>query len=173
MRYIYELLKQRLIQITALKDVSWYTGQYAQNGGQSLFVDAAAYIEFMPISWQTKGKNVQEAVLEFDIHTMSEAITEDDERVLNIDIAHLDLVQQVYAKLQNYQASLSDLPAFAAMANPPQVINSIVRVGTTPDHNFTNLLVTVQKFQCTVQDLTVIPQGTPTQAALQANVIIQ
>lgn len=173
MRYIYELIKNRLSQIAELKDVQWYTGQYAQNGDQSLYIDSAAYIEFMPIAWQTKGKNLQEAVLEFDIHAMSEAITEDDERILNVDIAHLELVQSIYTKLQAYQANLSDLPAFASLPNPPQIINTIVRTNTTPDHSFNNILVTIQRFQCTVQDLTAIATLQPVSPNLQLNVSIE
>lgn len=172
MKNIYRLLKQRLSEIADLKEVLWYTGQYLQTGDQSIYVDKAAYIEFMPLSWTTLSRNIQEAVLEFDVHLLTEALNDNDERILDADIAHLSLVEQVYKKLQRWQAHLSDLPEFTGQPDTPKIINSIVRTNLAPDHTLSNLIVTVQKFQCTVYDLSALPQYQQVNANLSITIDI-
>ena len=171
MKYIYKLLKQRIAEISNLKEVLWFNGQYNQTGEQTLYVDRAAYIEFMPVAWQTRGQLMQEAVLEFDVHLVTETLGDNDERILDADVAHLDLLQEIFLKLQGWQAQLSDLPEFAGMTNSPKIINSIVRTGTTPDHTLSNLLISVQRFQCTVFDINAVPVYTPVTVAL--NLIVE
>lgn len=166
MKYIYLLLKQRLLEILDLKEVLWYNGQYDQIGEQSLYVDTAAYIEFLPIEWTTKGKQYQEAVLQFNIHLLTESVGDNDERILDADVNHFGLLQDVFQKLQGWNADLKDLPEFSNLQNSPKIINSIVRTGMQPDNGLSNLIVTIQSFQCTVFDYQSVPQYTAVQADL-------
>lgn len=159
----YQIIKQRLATITnpRLKEIDWYYGQFLQNEENILYVDGGAYIEFEPIQWAQMGRNMQQATLGFNIHLVQEALYDNDERILNASLGHLQLVGEIYAKLQGYGAWLSSLPAFSALANTPgdkRIVNEIVRTESTPDHTFTNLLVTVQRFQSTVLDVSATPE---------------
>jgi hypothetical protein len=156
----YQIIKARLQEITQLKEVDWYYAQEEQAEENTLFVDCGAYIEFEAIDWATMGTGIQQATLGFNIHVVSESMYDNDQRVLDPTTNHLGLNALVYQKLHKYGAWLSSLPAFAALANTgndKRVVNEIVRTSTTPDHRLSNLMVTVQRFQSTVLDVSATP----------------
>jgi hypothetical protein len=161
MKEIYILLKERLATIQELKEVQWYLGQYDQNGEQALVVDTAAYIEFEPIEWMQMGQQIQQATVGFNVHFVQECVYGDDTRVVDTTLNHLELANQIFRTLQGWSGRLSDIPSLGIFPNSPtdkQIINTIVRTGSTSQHDLENLIVTVQRFQATCIDLNAVPQ---------------
>jgi predicted histidine transporter YuiF (NhaC family) len=157
----YRIIKQRLQEITQLKEIDWYYEQEQQDEENTLYVDSGAYIEFEAVEWAQMGQNMQRATLAFNVHLVNENLYDNDERVLNADINHMGINALVFQKLQGFAAFLSALPEFASLVNTSQdlrVINEIVRTNTIHDHKLSNLMVTVQRFQCTVFDVSATPQ---------------
>lgn len=160
MKEVYILLRERLKEITELKEVDWYTGQDAQTGEQAMLVDAAAYIEFQPIEWQSLLGGIQQAVVSFDVHFVQDRVLDGDGPIINADILHLDIVRSIYTKLQGFSALLSDLPGLSALAGTKQdavVVNDIVRELLSNDHSLSNLMVTTQRFRCMIRDYAAAP----------------
>lgn len=168
---IYFLLKNRLSSISELEEIDWFTGQYLQNGEQAMTVSTGCYLEFMPGQWQTLGDGQQQMALEFDVHLVQDCVLPGDERILD-PMDHLGIAESIYKVLHRWGAMLSDLPAFAALAGTDEdvvVINSITRVSSTPDHNLSNLMVTVQRFACLVRDVSASPEYQDVSAILNLN----
>jgi len=161
MTEIYYLLRNRLQEITELLEVDWYTEQDAQLGDQAQYVETGAYIEFSPILWQTQGQLMQQAALEFDIHLVQDTVLDGEERMTNTALEHLLLVDKIFKKLQGFSGLLSDLPGNSALKGTDDdivFINSVLRLNSIPQHSLSNLIVTTQRFQCTIIDLGAMPQ---------------
>lgn len=169
---VYFLLKNRLSSIAELDEIDWFTGQYEQNGEQALTVSTGCYLEFMSAQWQTLGDGQQQAALEFDVYLVQHSVLSGDERISDPVMDHLGIVDKIHKALHRWGAMLSDLPAFSALAGTEDdivIINSIVRTGSTPDHNLSNLLVTAQRFSCLVRDISASPEYQETIANLNLN----
>jgi hypothetical protein len=176
LKHVYLLLKQRLEEIGELKEVDWYTGQYSQDGEQTMYVPDAAYIEFDPLSFDQLGKRTQSADLSFSVHFVQDCVLDGERRMTDATLNHLGLVQDIYKKLSHWEAMLSGLSEFAALLDTPgdiKVINSIVRTRLSPDHSLKNLLVTVQSFRFPYKDLSATPEYQQVLAQLNLTANIQ
>jgi hypothetical protein len=170
---IYILLRNRLKEIAELDEVDWYTGQDEQDGQQEMIVQNGCYIEFMPADFTQLSNMVQQAVIEFDVRLVQDAVYNGEERILDPGLQHLDLTAAIYTKLQGFGAMLSHIPALAHLQGSAQdivVINDIQRIGIIPDHSINNLLITVQRFRCLVRDVAAVPALQPILATLQLDV---
>ncbi len=142
LRNIYTVLRDRLAEITELKEVTWYTQQdvYSGDNEQSIYAVPAAYILFDTINLQSLTRKVQmvERKFSFKIRLVSESYEETEQAVLE----HLELVQLVYENLEGYNYKDGDV----------QLINTISRTAIKPEHDLSNLLITEQSFSAIAFD---------------------
>jgi len=153
MKLIYQAIKHLLNTVTDLREIAWFADQYAQTGDDAMSIEAAAYIEFEPITWMQTGKFGQEAIIGFLVHVVSEEIGQDTDKRIE---SHLSLVDDVYKAIQGRGVKASDI-----LIPPPQsdyvIINTIVRKSTTLNHDLANLAATIMRFEAKVQDLSAMP----------------
>jgi phage gp37-like protein len=151
---IYSHLKAHLATITGIEQVDYYLGQYDQNDKDSvLYSTPALFIEFAPIQWLLHAKNIQRAILTFTIHTVTDSVYDDDERILNSVNDHFAYVTEVYKKLAGHRHKVGD----------QVLMETIERLSTTPDHVLDVIIVTKQEFRCVIFDYSALPQTTTTQ----------
>lgn len=173
MKELYLLIKNRIAEVQELETVDWYTGQDEQLGDQVIRVARAAYIEFLPLDWEMLGGRVQRALAEFEIRFVQTHLLDGDQPVVDGIANHFGIASDIYKKLQSWEGLLSDLSgmnALAGTANDFQLINSIDRTAFVPQHNLSNLWVTVQRFQATVYDYNAVKAYQQVTANLNLNV---
>lgn len=150
--HIYTAIKSRIqypdgnTEQDPLLHTDWYMGQDMQNGDDTFIPARAAYIEFAPIRWRTLLSSVQEAVLTFTIHLISETIYGDERDITDTRVNHLHYRQQIYLALQDYR--------YLYPTDEPELvlIESITRTATTLPHRINNLIKTTDTFRCLVRD---------------------
>jgi len=164
LKQIYQCLKNHLqTEVTELKLVDWYLGQFAQLGDDAVRATPAAYIRFTPLEWMhLKGPhNVQRAVMELEIHLVSDTAYGDDRDMTDTTyIDHLGIETKIYKAMQNKRFMLSDTPGYEAMAgtaNDLVLIESMVRNLTVPHDGMDNLIITVLVFQSNIFDYSASP----------------
>lgn len=164
LKQIYQVLKAHLeTQVTELKLVDWYLGQFAQQGEDAVRITPAAYIRFTPLEWQhLKGPhNVQRAVMELEIHLVSDTAYGDGRDMTDETyIDHLGIEAKIYRALQGKRAMLSAAPGYEELADTPGdriLIESLVRTMTEPHDQLDNLIVTVLVFQGNIFDYSASP----------------
>lgn len=161
LREIYIALKQRLQEITELKEVNWFYGQYYQEDqSQSLWTTPSLFIEFLPIQWQVVGNKVQRANLKFILHLVNESHYDNDERILSAVPNHFGLESKVYLKMMGFRDLLSNIPGYENLTDTEDdriLMESIVRTDTIVDHSLSNLLISLQQFSCTIHDYSAHP----------------
>lgn len=149
LKAIYQVLKAHLANVPNVEDVDWYLGQYSQDdSGSILYATPSLYIEFRPIDWKTLPNKVQRGVLSFIVHTVTDSVYDDDERFLDSQFDHLQLVDNVFAALEGKRFSNSG----------KTILETIVRRSVTPDHNLEGIIVTTQEFQSVVFNYEARPQ---------------
>lgn len=172
-KHYYQLIQQRLQNIATLKQVEWYTGQFDQDGQQTLAATPAAFIEFEGITMQQKGKQTQVGVINFSVYTVDAVLSTGGLRITDATINHLSNVEEVYKQLTHYAAPLSDLPAFGALKGTQSditIVNSLTRTNIQFIQQLSNLLVTVQTFQGSFVDVSATKEYQKVQATLQIQV---
>ena len=173
---VYTAIKQRLNDISDWKnDLDWYLHQYDQDGEEVLYTTPAIYIEFGPVEWNTYPDNRQRGVMEFRIHLVNESDYDNDQRVLDPAINHLGQEAEIFRGLQGWGCKLSYIPEYSALSgtdNDVVLLNDVVRIRTEPDHELSNLLISIQTFQCNVYDYNALPQWQYITAQLEADVQI-
>lgn len=139
----------------------WYLGQYIEaemeGGGERLFDTPCVLVEFSPIAWKTLGNNRQQATVTVQLHVVTESHDTDHQRITNAVPGHLALEGAVYRAVQGWSGRLSYVPGHEATedtANDACILNTMVRIGTTPDHSLSRHIVTVLTFQTLVVDNT-------------------
>lgn len=164
LKQIYQVIKGHLeTQVTDLKLVDWYLGQFAQQGEDAVRATPAAYIRFTPLEWQhLKGPhNVQRAVMELEIHLVSDTAYGDGRDMTDETyIDHLGIEAKIYRALQGRRFMLSAAPGYEDLEGEPGdrvLVESIVRTMTEPHDELDNLIVTVLVFQSNIFDYAASP----------------
>lgn len=146
---IYQVLKTHLGNIPEVEEVDWFLDQYNQDDeGSVLWITPSLFLEFQPIPWMTLSQNVQRAVLTFVVHTVTDSVYDDDERILDAATDHLQLVDDVFASLQGKR--------FAD--NGRTIMETIVRTSMIPDHSIEGIIVTTQEFKSVIFNYSARPQ---------------
>ena len=148
------LLTDRLQQIGNLKHVGYYTGQDAQGqDGKLAFSTPAAFLEYLPVDWNTMHRNVQEAELTFRVRILTLNYQNRREAYAPLPSA---LAQMVYLRLHGYSARLSDTADYASIPDIQDhtLIGSIQRVRSQPDHSQSNMQRYVETYRCAIYDAT-------------------
>jgi len=154
LKVIYQHLKSHLATITDVEAVDYYLGQDEQDdAGSVLYTTPSLFIEFLEVPWMQLGKQVQRATLNFIIHTVTDSIYDDEDRILDPAFDHLALVNEVYKKLQGHRYKDGDFV----------IMETIERVSTTPDHSLNVIIKTSQEFRCTIFDYEAYPITQTTQ----------
>jgi hypothetical protein len=137
----YIAIRDRLKTINELQEVTWYTQQDRVNE-QEMFAVPVAYILFDTIELTSLPQKVQmvERKIKFKVRLVSESYQDTEEAILS----HLDLVQQIYEALHNYNHKGGDT----------QLLNTITRTAIKPEHDLSNLLITEQTFEAIAFDYT-------------------
>lgn len=174
---VYLGLKKRLGEkLPSLENIDWHLNQYAQVEGDDVIVTPGLYIKFLPIEWKTLGDNVQRGVLQFETHLVSSSAYGDERDMTDRDyIDHLAQESAVFTALQNFRFNLSYVPGFSALAGTPNdrvLLEGIVRVGSVPHGELTNLPKTAQRFQATIADYSAQPQWQTVLATLECTLTI-
>lgn len=144
LKEVYLGLKGLLSTVAGVEELDWFLGQYVpDDNGNVMYVDKGLYIEFEDIPWETLGDNTQRAVLGFSIHAVTACIYDDEQRVLNADVNHLDFLQEVFVSLMNQRLK---------NAQEEVILESIVRTNTRADHELEHVLVGIQTFEATIFD---------------------
>lgn len=155
---IFQLIRQKLQQISYLKEVDWYINQFTQEGEFFLTTTPGVYLQFGPIKAQPFTQKVQLLEFQFQAHLVNECLYDNAQRMIDNTIHnHHALIDQVFITLQNRSAWLSDLPAFAALAGTGDdnlIFNELVRDSIQPDHVASNLITTTQSFSGVAYDYT-------------------
>lgn len=147
-KYPYQIIRQRLLTISALKAVDYYNGQYQDESGEAIYGIPCVFIEFLPIELQDFPQDVQAAEIQIRLHLVTEYYDGDN----NI-LSHMDIATLIYQKLSKYTPRLSELPEFSGLTNAPTVFNSMIRTGITTDHSQSGLVITIQEFKAWAVDL--------------------
>jgi hypothetical protein len=139
---IYVALRNRLQEITSLKEVTWYTQQDVYSNEQEIFALPVAYILFDTINVQSLTKKVQmvERKFTFKVRLVSESYEDTEDAVL----VHLGLVQLVFQILEGSNFKEGDT----------QILNTVSRTAIKPEHDLSNLLITEQTFEAIAFDYT-------------------
>lgn len=159
---VYTALKQRLnTELDWKNELDWYLHQYDQDGEEVIYTTPAVFVEFVTVEWNTYPDNRQRGVMEFRIHLVNECNYDTDQRILDATLNHLGQESEVFRALMGWGCKLSYITAYAALNgtdNDAVLINDIIRTRTDPDHELSNLLVSVQTFQANVYDYNALPQ---------------
>jgi len=171
---VYQALKKRISEeIPAITWIDWYLAQYDQEGEQAMWTTPAAFIEFLPLDWQSLGSGVQASNVMLQVHLVNETHYDDEKRMLDATINHLGQAQDIYKALHNWRCMLSYVDEYAALAgteNDRVLLESMVRVRTYPDHNMSRMLVAVQEFTMRIYDYDAQIQWQEVVAALDLQV---
>lgn len=174
LKYNYTALKSHLSSIQAIKHIDWFLDQYAQVGEDHIHTTPEVLIEFAPINWTTLPSGVQRGVLTFITHTVSDSAYGDERDMTDtLYINHLDIDQKIFQKLMNKRFMFSDVPGNEALAgtdNDYVLMESIVRIESIPHTALSNLVSTLQTFQCTIYDYSAVPSMQEVLATLQCNI---
>lgn len=161
------------MEINGFEDVDWFLEQYEIPDDVLVYTTPIAYIEFSNLQWETLPREVQEATLQFSVHTVTDTLRDDDGRILSPVSNNLNLAEEVFKKLMNDRGMLSDLPSFQNLAgtgNDLVLFNSINRIGQRFDHRLSNYLVTIQTFETRIFDYSATPDFQQIMATLNLSV---
>lgn len=169
MKHIYQAIKQRLATVTALAHVDWYMGQDENEGDGMVWRTPACYIEFEPIAWTMMGGNVQRGSLDFSLVLVTDGMPDGDTMFESPALDHFAVLDSVYRKMQGFRALYSYLSEFSGLAgtsNDAMLLESCLRLTTTPIHEQSNLLRSVTKYATTVYDYSAVRSWQQVTAAL-------
>lgn len=147
----YQSIKQLLSQIDGLKYIEYYLGQYDQIGDNHVLDTPIAYVELLPTNWSTGQSNLQEGLLSFRIHLVTETAYGDERDITSTN--HLDLVAKIYKALQGEGAMFED-----EQENSYTLMNKIERRNSTPHSTINNLIVTTEEYCSYVFDWSAMPK---------------
>jgi hypothetical protein len=169
MKHIYKALKQRLSTVTTLAQVDWYMGQDENEGEGLVWKTPACYIEFEPIVWTMMGGNVQRGQLVFSLVLVTDGMPDGDRLFESGALDHFAILDSVYRKMQGFRALysyLSEFSSLAGTANDSMLLESCLRLTTTPIHEQSNLFRSVTKYASTVYDYGAVKTWQQVTAAL-------
>lgn len=142
LRDIYNGLKDLLTPINGIMWVDWFSQQYNVKEGGRTWTNPAIFIEFEPLKYENMGNQIQEFELVFSVHLVNDCYYEGENRILETDLNHMQMLQDIYTTLQG--AQLQD------PSTPTEILlNPIARTSLTPDHALDSLIVTIQEFKAT------------------------
>jgi hypothetical protein len=172
----YQALKQRLFEIPDVKIIDWYMGQDESLEGNNLvWGTPAIYIEFDPIQWQTLGNGIQRGTMTFNIRLVTDSLHDSDQKLFDtFAIDHFAFTQSLFTQMMNWRCNASYLPQFGQLLGTNEdvvLMESVVRLNTTPIHEVSDLLRTVQTFTCVVYDYSAVKQWQTIVANIQYDVI--
>ncbi|WP_420582073.1 hypothetical protein [Reichenbachiella sp.] len=149
----YTLIKQRLIAISGIKKVEWYTGQ--ERGEGSLKNAPAVLVEFLPSEMQRVG-NIQRGEVEFRLHLVTTTMLSNDKHIQNDDNKdHMYLLDSVFNATQSKKGMLSHIVGHEAKKGTDDdllLFNSPNRNHIEPPHAQKRLMVSIQKFKAMCYD---------------------
>ncbi|RMF46264.1 MAG: hypothetical protein D6751_05470 [Deltaproteobacteria bacterium] len=170
----FKALERRLGEIATVKQIDWYFGQIEDPDGNQLVRDTPAlYIEFRPAEWRTWPGNIQSAMLEFDVHVVTECHYDDHRRFTDDTTGHLALVGDVYKQLMNWRCLLSYVPGLEALAGTESdmvLMESVVRTAQSSDHQLSPFLFTTLSWVSHVFDYSAVPQLQEVLASLELDI---
>lgn len=156
LKFIFLLLEQRLKALPELREVDWFNNQYDPNEDQEVIYAApAVYLEFMAIPTKSEKKGIQDAIVTFTTHIVTELFQDNNGRFASAALEHFDIVNSVYAHLLGYSGLISDLAGQEALKDTPadyQLFNSITRTMIETDHERAPLMVSKLTFTMTAKD---------------------
>jgi hypothetical protein len=99
----------------------------------------ALFIEFKPIVWQTAGERVQEAVIDINLHIVTDwyGQTQEDSPKQSQGLDYLDIPDQVVAALHNLKLTLS---------------GSLTRTQSIINHNHARYCDSIEVYQTHIRD---------------------
>lgn len=179
LKQIYQVLKNHLTaQVTELKLVDWYLGQFAQLGEDAVRTTPACYIRFMPLEWQhLKGpNNVQRAVMQLEVFLVSDTAYGDDRDMTDTTyIDHLGIETKIYKALQGKRFLLSAAPGYEDLEDTDGdrvLIESLLRTMTDPHDGMDNLIITSMLFQSNIFDYSASPEMDSIEATLSLGITL-
>ena len=170
----YKALEKRLGEIAEVAQIDWYFGQVEDPEGNALVRNTPAlYLEFRPAEWRTWPGNVQSALLDFDVHVVTECHYDDAQRITQDNNQHLAVAASVYQKLMNWRCLLSYVPGFEALAGTEAdmvLMESIVRTTQSSDHQLSPFLISSLSFRSHVFDYSAAPSLSEIIASLELDI---
>lgn len=156
LKYTYLLLKQLASNLTEVKEFDWYRGQGTANFKGGLKVPVGVYLEILPFDTKSLGNGIQEGVITFDLHLITNNVADADKRIAPVSgIDHLLITEKVYKAISGSSGKMSDIPAYVSLLGEPEdftVLNTISRIRVVPDHNNQEVMKTTQRFSAYFKD---------------------
>jgi hypothetical protein len=156
LKYTYLLLKQLASTITEVKEFDWYRGQGTANFKGGLKVPVGIYLEIAPFDTRSLGNGIQEGVITFDLHLITNNLADADKRIAPVSgIDHLLIAEKIHKAISGSSGKLSDIPAYVALLGEPEdftVLNTITRTRVIPDHSNQENMKTTQRFSAYFKD---------------------
>ncbi|MFD0997699.1 hypothetical protein ACFQ21_00205 [Ohtaekwangia kribbensis] len=175
--YPYQILEAEIkTRIPEIKEVDWYLQQDSTSDkNASIYTAPLVYFEFnLSSELRSHGKEIQSAIVDITVHLLTENTRDKGSKlILKSGIEHSAMFDKVYKTLQNFNAKLSQLDTFAALAGTDQdqtVFNSMNRVGILNPHATRKTMVkSTQTFRCVVWDHAALKQYTKVTPDLQVD----
>jgi hypothetical protein len=130
---------------SSIKHIDLFAGQYIEDpdNDHNVFLRPAVFLEFEQMAWQSLANKKQAAVINFNIHIVSEPVIEESHNnqpnhIINKALEHLSTVDEVCKKLHGFSGV---------------GFGSISRIGTIFDHAGNAEKVTVIQFKCRLTDI--------------------
>lgn len=153
---IFLALQEHIVKAgIGIEHFDWFNNQYADTDPakrqEGDFAYPAIFVQFLPYEPETLAGKVQKADVRFVLHLVSSnyahsryGLPEQQQA-----LAHLDLVDKLYATVQGFRAKDAD---------GRQILNTCNRTTVTPDHEQTNQIVNLQQFRAVAFDYAAVPK---------------
>lgn len=153
---IYRAIEKRISdKVEEVKQIDWFMDQYAASIEDGMvWITPTVFLEFMPVTWQQIGQNIQSATMQVKVHFLTDNDYEDQKSLMMTN--HLQLNKRVHKALQNWGCLLSYVEGYEALQGTGSdmiLINNMTRVASESEHQLRQFVVTTQTYEAYVTDL--------------------
>jgi hypothetical protein len=144
---------KRIKEFFPLDNVELYTYQDRGLGENPLYHAENWLIEFLPILWNNnQNSGAQSGVLQFIVHHISHTGYADQKRIINTThfVKHHDLMKC----LQNWSCT----PQYIGINISDVLINRVIRIESSHEHQLSNLIISRHRFSCVIFDYSALKQ---------------
>ncbi len=170
MKEHYLSIKKQLVeQVSELELVDWYLQQEKSPG--QIVGTPVAYIQLMPINWESFSMDVQRADIKYRIHLMSQTAHGDDSDMIDVEnIDHLGIETKIHIALNGFAPNLDFI---LRNGDLNQLMDSSTRTFQSVHSEQSAIIHTYQDYTCSAYDYSALPEHQEVLAALDLTVCFQ